>query len=136
MDLTTRGFYEDSSHVKELSPSDFQNQSWTLKNYPNRQVTILFYAPWCPHCQRFKGTWESLYRINSCLQLLAFNCAKYAEYVSSVAKVSEAVRSYPTIMFYSDNSPKETYQGQRDPPDDLVKAMLLFCQRVSSKDGV
>jgi len=134
---TTKSFYEDSRHVQELTPSDFsdQGQAWTLKNPSSDQTAIIFYAPWCPHCQRFKETWESLYRINGCMKLAAFNCAKYNDYYVSKLKTSEAVRGFPTIAFYSGKEIKETYRGPRDPPDELVKAMLLFCQRVNFGDG-
>lgn len=123
----TANFYDGSPHVKELTPSDFTDEPWVMKK-SHGTAAVLFYASWCGHCKRFKETWESLHRINGCVRLCSFNCAKYDQYYSSRLALSEAVRGFPTIMFYSGVTPVQTYQGPRDPPDELVKTMLLFCK--------
>lgn len=128
----TTSFYENSPHVTELTPSDFIDSKegpWSLANPDSERSAVLFYASWCPHCIHFKDTWEDLYRINGCIKLYAFNCAKYSDYYSSQLKKTEAVRGFPTIAFYKGSQLIETYQGPRDPPDQLVKTMLMFCQR-------
>lgn len=125
-----KSFYQNSQYVTELTPSDFLlSETWTLANPDSERSAVLFYASWCPHCVAFKDVWESLYRINGCIKLYAFNCAEYDEYYASQRKRSEAVAGFPTIAFYHQNVLKETYQGPRNPPDQLVKAMLLFCQK-------
>lgn len=128
-------FYEGSRHVTELSPEDFldykdpSKKAWTLNpTKVHKFSAVLFYAPWCGHCKAFRETWESLYRINGCMKLYSFNCRKYADFYDSRLKISEAVRGFPTIMFYVGSTPVETYKGPRDPPDQLVKTMLVFCQ--------
>lgn len=126
----TKSFYQNSQYVTELSPSDFLiSEPWTLSGPDSERSAVLFYASWCPHCVKFKDVWESLYRINGCIKLYAFNCAEFEEYYLSQLKKTEAVRGFPTIAFYRGDKMIETYQGPRDPPDQLVKTMLLFCQR-------
>lgn len=89
---------------------------------------VMYYASWCGHCIRFKDTWEALYRVNGCMKLCAFNCAKYDAYYRDRLNFSETVRGFPSIVFYKGTDPVETYQGSRDPPDELVKTMLMFCK--------
>jgi thiol-disulfide isomerase/thioredoxin len=127
--MNVESFYENSLHVKELKPSDFTDKPWVLSDPVAENTAVLFYASWCGHCQRFKSIWENLYRINSCIKLCSFNCAKYDQYYKSRLNLTEAVRGFPTIMFYHKESPVETFQGKRDPPEELVKTMFLFCQR-------
>lgn len=123
-------FFENSHRVKELIPSDF-TEGFNLKKSKDligTRSAVMFYAPWCGHCKRFRPVWESLYRINGCMRLCAFNCEKYREFHMAMMKTTNAITGFPTIAFYVEDRLIQTYQGPRDPPDELVKSMLLFCQ--------
>lgn len=132
--MTAESFFTNSKYVLELHPENYvegNDHPWKLKSAPGGadRCAVLYYASWCGHCIRFKDTWEALNRINGCMKLCAFNCAKYDSYYRDRLHFSEAVRGFPSIVFYRGTDPIETYQGPRDPPDELVKTMLMFCNR-------
>ena len=132
--MADESFFTGSKHVLELHPKDYvegNDHPWKLKKAPGEaeRSAVLYYASWCGHCIRFKDTWEALYRVNGCMKLCAFNCAKYDAYYRDRLNFSEAVRGFPSIVFYKGTDPIETYQGTRNPPDELVKTMLMFCKR-------
>jgi thiol-disulfide isomerase/thioredoxin len=131
--MADESFFTGSKHVLELHPKDYvegNSLPWKLKSAPGgaQWSAVMYYASWCGHCIRFKDTWESLYRVNGCMKLCAFNCAKYDAYYRDRLNFSEYVRKFPSIVFYKGADPVETYQGSRDPPEELVKTMLMFCK--------
>ena len=63
-----------SSSVVELS-----DRSWASSTSGSQRGTtlVLFYAPWCPHCQRFSAHWKALARrfaASDRLHFAAANC--------------------------------------------------------------
>ena len=120
-------FFSKSKHVKELTPKDFEDiATWKLKN--KECSVVLFYAPWCPHCMSVKDMWETLGKKALFLNVLAFDSEKYQSHIAKIKEdMPNLMQGYPTIVFYSNGSPKEHFEGDRTEPN-LLKAFMRVCQ--------
>jgi len=71
---------------------------------------VMFYAPWCKHCQAFKPAYSS---VATLLKGQAFIGAMDAtEWKVTPPKFE--VKGYPTVLYFRDGKMVETYQGPRD----------------------
>ena len=70
-----KGLYEKSSYIHEIS-SDEKYQ--TYKDIEDLSI-IIFYAPWCPHCQNFVTPYNNFAKVNSnrTISFAAVNCNVY-----------------------------------------------------------
>lgn len=80
-------------------------------------VALLFYAPWCQHCQRFKPDWQVIGG--------AYRKANHAKIAQVDCTTSEAdcamyeVDSYPTLLYWRDpsrNRHPQKWEGSKDVP--------------------
>lgn len=84
----------------------------------SKGVLVMFYAPWCGHCQSIKPTWEKL----------GEHFADSEKYVIGKMDATtneadgEEVQGFPTLKFYPAGEDKASidYQGGRDL-DSLIK---------------
>lgn len=113
--------------VRELKPKDFNSvTTWKLKD--TRCSVVLFYCPWCPHCQALKDTWKKLAKVAAFCNVLAFNCEKHKRHVLKISEdAPELIKTYPTIVVYEKGQPKEIYDGDRSL-QSLVKTCMRICQ--------
>lgn len=121
-------YFLKSKYVTELTPKEFEGiATWKLKD--RKCAVVLFYADWCPYCKEIRGEWEKLGQIAAFFEVYAFNCAKYIKHIQKIKEdMPELVKSYPTIIFYTDGEPVETYRGERTH-SNLLKACMNICQR-------
>ncbi|ODV63962.1 protein disulfide isomerase MPD1, partial [Ascoidea rubescens DSM 1968] len=141
--LADDGFYS-SSEVYELSASTFKEVILDT-NYTS---IVEFYAPWCGHCQRLKGTYKKIARgLKDIVNVAAINCdlnknkKVCAEYL---------IEGFPTLMVfrppkYDVNSPvqikhspaNEKYLGERNfksISDFLLTRLKNYVKRLSLKN--
>lgn len=120
-------FFSDSKYVRELSSKDFDGiATWKLKS--KRCSVVLFYMGWCPHCIDVKGIWEILAKKALFMDVLAFDCESNGQHLNKIREdMPELVTGYPTIVFYVDGSPVETFSGERSEAN-LLKACMRICQ--------
>ena len=120
-------YFEGNKYVTEITPRDFEEYAtWKLKK--KECSAILFYAPWCPHCKSVKTVWENLGKTAVFMDILAFNCEKYSEHLMSIKEdMPELVKGFPTIIFYKNGSPVESYADDRTD-SKLLKASMRVCQ--------
>ncbi|KAG8341183.1 putative protein disulfide isomerase [Trypanosoma vivax] len=111
---TVRASAEDaasgtSSSVVELVPDTFEK---TVKD-PTKHVFVMFYAPWCGHCNRLKPKWEELARELKGDESLVI--AKVdADAHHDIANQYD-VQGYPTLRLYTKgNKGGVLYEGKRD----------------------
>ena len=104
------------------------NRTESFEDYsPNGNEVnfVLFYAEWCPHCQRFEPTWEKLSdnldgkTVNG--QKVNIQKVDCAENENSKKCSANNIEGYPTIKCFTNNGVKE-YNGQRDL--DSLKSFL------------
>lgn len=77
---------------------------------------VMFYAPWCGHCQRLEPTWEQLAEISNeqdnNVQIVKVDCT-----IDSSLCTEHDVTGYPTLKFFKAGESKGTkFKGTRDLP--------------------
>ncbi|BBN11147.1 hypothetical protein MPTK1_5g09450 [Marchantia polymorpha subsp. ruderalis] len=100
--------------VIELSNSNFETA------VTRKPTFVLFYAPWCSHCQQLEHTWKDL----ACrlpnkgydVQLAQMDAEKY----NQLAEKFKVVK-YPTLIFFKDGKPTDSHTGPRD-----VDSLMTF----------
>ena len=105
----TESYFDSSSHVVELSPSDFDNTlSWKLGSSKCNCCVILFYLPWCPYCKAVKNDWEKLGKVAKFFDVYAFNAEKNKKHMLQIKEeLPDLIRGYPTIIVYKKGEPVE-----------------------------
>ncbi|XP_068736840.1 thioredoxin domain-containing protein 5-like isoform X2 [Montipora capricornis] len=98
-----------SDNVLSLTDVDFEDRVFGSSSH-----FVMFYGPWCEHCQNFMPTWS----------LLAEHYSKIpqSEHVA-IAKVDctketplcakQNIRAYPTLKLYFDHGEIKRYNGKR-----------------------
>ncbi len=80
-----------SFNVPKLSPNALKGDKIDLGG---KKGIVLFYADWCGYCQKFKPTFQQLYKDTQNSNVKAMHCPDAQE-----ACTAFGVSSYPTVMF-------------------------------------
>eukprot|EP00850_Spirogloea_muscicola_P022764 SM000311S11910 [mRNA] locus=s311:118215:120128:+ [translate_table: standard] len=102
--------------VMELHPANFYEM---LRLRP---TFVMFYAPWCPYCQRLEGTWQELARQlarqGMDVQLAQLDAYKYPHMADAYE-----VPGFPTLMLFRRSQPVASHLGPRD-----LDSLLAFLE--------
>nr|XP_002131987.1 thioredoxin domain-containing protein 5 [Ciona intestinalis] len=75
---------------------------------------IMFYAPWCGHCQRLKPVWENLAEEINGNSEIDISIAKVDCTVETKLCSDEGVMGYPTLKLFHPSRDSLRYKGGRD----------------------
>ncbi len=96
-------------NIKHLTPN-------TLKDIISKEqnMVVLFYAPWCGHCKRFKPEYEKFAhkkKIAKHVHVCALNLDKFPKAIEGTP-FEKKIQGFPTVMFCKPNIQHE-YVGDR-----------------------
>ena len=118
-------FFGKDSSVIQLDNKNFVKK--VLKS--NNLWLVLFYAPWCGHCQQFHPEYEKLAKSTKGLfKLGAINCDNDRQLAERYK-----VEGFPTMVFFGDNKDKfEEYKGDRKA-DKITEFLFEKAKKITKK---
>ena len=93
----------------ELDDDTFEHETQAATGATTGDWFVMFYAPWCGHCQRLKPTWAEL--ANEIGDRV--NVAKVNADESTMLAERFDIRGYPTLLFFH-RGKYFKYMGDRD----------------------
>ncbi|XP_076686826.1 thioredoxin domain-containing protein pretaporter [Andrena cerasifolii] len=104
---------EDNLHTLQYTKENFSSEIDKKNHF------VMFYAPWCGHCQRLEPTWEQLAELSNeednNIKVAKVDCT-----TDSSLCTEHDVTGYPTLKFFKAGESKGTkFRGTRDLPSLL-----------------
>ncbi|CAL7952314.1 unnamed protein product [Xylocopa violacea] len=100
---------QDHVHTTQYTKDNFSTEIQKKNHF------IMFYAPWCGHCQRLEPTWEQLAEMSN--QEDNIKIAKVDCTTDNSLCTEHDVTGYPTLKFFKAGEVKGTkFRGSRDLP--------------------
>ena len=129
----SENIFNANHNVKELVKSDFDGVKY--KNPGKKVGFIMFYAPWCPHCEGMLEPWSELslglkkYDIG--VEFSAFNCENEAAGNKTLsAKIG--IQGFPTIKWFDINGNLSTplLQNNKEMGRSKQEILAFICEKM------
>ena len=114
--------------IREIGISDFESSHpGDLKD--KTCTAVMFFAPWCGHCQALKPQWKTLQDMRGFMKVVAFDCDVNQDFVAKIGKrYPGLITGYPTILFYKNGKPVKKYTGERTA-QNILKSCMDICSK-------
>ncbi|XP_020280048.1 thioredoxin domain-containing protein 5 homolog [Pseudomyrmex gracilis] len=122
--------YDEEVHTLQYTSDNFSEKIKKKNHF------VMFYAPWCGHCERLAPTWEQLAEISneedSNIRIAKVDCT-----TDSTLCYEQDVTGYPTLKFYKAGETKGIkFRGDRDLPSLTSFINDLLRSSVEDEDDV
>lgn len=93
--------------ILKLTEQDFTGD----KLNKNECCAVLFFAPWCGHCQMFWPTWVQTAKMIGFMDLYSVNSDENEKLIETF---KDKIPGFPTIMVFKNGKVSDIYDGPRD----------------------
>lgn len=111
---------------------DFENY---VEKTSDNLWAVEFYAPWCPHCQRFAPTWTKLaatmHEQDSRLRFGVVNCVTQRDLCTLFA-----IRGYPTLKTLHAGEVVDPFEGKDRGEPAIVKWLTAEMAKFTGEDDL
>ncbi|XP_072377312.1 protein disulfide-isomerase A6 homolog [Diabrotica undecimpunctata] len=99
----------DKEYVMTLTDGNFNN----VVKYSDNPWMVLFYAPWCGHCQNLEPHWNAAAKqLNNIVKFGSYDCTVY-----STKSKEYRIQGYPTVKLFIPKASPIDYDGGRNVAD-------------------
>ncbi|CAI5984262.1 unnamed protein product [Closterium sp. NIES-65] len=111
-------------YLREAKPGVIELSAATLPHVLRlRPTLVMFYAPWCPYCQRMEAAWaalaEKLHQESFNVQVARVDAYRYPELTDKYK-----IPGFPTLMLFNGERPVATHRGRRN-----LEALFSFVEK-------